>query len=148
MIVVAGEALVDLIVRRRRRGRRVPGGGPFNAARAIGRLGVPVAFSAACRRRARGVEARSLAADGVSIDLVQRTDRPTTRAFAELDDGGEAQYRFYVEGTSAPALDAARCSPRSRRTWSRCTSGRSGLVFEPIATTIEASWQASRTTSS
>ncbi len=107
MIVVAGEALVDVIARPDGAVVVVPGGGPYNTARAIGRLGVPVAFAGApVDRRARGVEARSLAADGVSLDLVQRTDLPTTRAFAELDEGGEAQYRFDVVGTSAPALDA------------------------------------------
>ena len=57
--------------------------------------------------------ARSLAADGVSLDLVQRTDLPTTRAFAELDERGEARYRFDVVGTSAPALDARRAARRA-----------------------------------
>ena len=41
MIVVAGEALVDLIARPDGTIAAVPGGGPYNAARAIGRLGVP-----------------------------------------------------------------------------------------------------------
>jgi Sugar kinases, ribokinase family len=44
MIVVAGEALIDLIVHRDGRLAAVPGGGPFNTARTIARLGVPVAF--------------------------------------------------------------------------------------------------------
>jgi len=42
VIVVAGEALVDLV--ERRSATPVPGGGPFNTAIALGRLGLPVAY--------------------------------------------------------------------------------------------------------
>ena len=44
MIVVAGEALIDLLVQPDGRVTAVPGGGPFNTARTIGRLGGEVAF--------------------------------------------------------------------------------------------------------
>jgi len=43
-VLVVGEALVDLIVSPDGSTTAVPGGGPFNAARAIGQLGVPVTF--------------------------------------------------------------------------------------------------------
>ena len=43
MIVVGGEALVDLVDERGVL-RPIPGGGPFNTAIALGRLGVPVAY--------------------------------------------------------------------------------------------------------
>ncbi|MDX6468867.1 MAG: fructokinase, partial [Gaiellaceae bacterium] len=43
MIVVGGEALVDLVDEHGTR-RPVPGGGPFNTAIALGRLGVPVGY--------------------------------------------------------------------------------------------------------
>ena len=49
------------------------------------------------------------------IDHVARTERPTTLAAAELDDGGAASYRFYIDGTSAPARrDLRACSERPR----------------------------------
>ena len=138
MIVVAGEALVDVISRRDGSIEVVPGGGPFNAARAIGRLGVPVAFAGALSIDDHGAGmARSLAADGVSLDLVQRTERPTTRAFAELDDSGEARYRFDVVGTSAPALDAGALLAALPPDVVALHVGTLGLVFEPIAATIE-----------
>ena len=138
MIVVAGEALVDVITRRDGSIDAVPGGGPFNTARAIGRLGVPVAFAGALSVDEHGEwMARSLAADGVSLDLVQRTDLPTTRAFAELDDHGEAQYRFDVVGTSAPALDAGTLLAALPSDVAAVHVGTLGLVFEPIAATIE-----------
>ena len=139
MIVVAGEALVDVITRRDGSIDTVPGGGPFNTARAIGRLGVPVALGGRpVRRRARGVDGRSLAADGVSLDLVQRTDLPTTQAFAELDHHGEAHYRFDVDDTSAPALDAGTLLAALPSDVAALHVGTLGLVFEPIAAAIEA----------
>jgi len=44
MIVVAGEALIDLILFPDGRVSAVPGGGPYNTARTIGRLGGQVRF--------------------------------------------------------------------------------------------------------
>ena len=44
LIVVGGEALVDLVLGRDGTVVAHPGGGPFNTARAIARLGRPVAF--------------------------------------------------------------------------------------------------------
>ena len=138
MIVVAGEALVDVITRHDGSTHAVPGGGPFNAARAVGRLGVPIAFAGALSVDEHGAGmARSLAADGVSLDLVQRTERPTTRAFAELDERGEARYRFDVVGTSAPALDAQALLAALPSDVVAVHVGTLGLVFEPIASTIE-----------
>jgi fructokinase len=139
VIVVAGEALVDEITRRDGTIDTVPGGGPFNTARAIGRLGVPVSFAGALSTDEHGQGmARSLAADGVSLDLVQRTDRPTTRALAELDERGEARYRFVVDGTSAPALDAARLQAFLPDDLVALHVGTLGLVFEPMAGALEA----------
>ena len=50
MIVVAGEALVDLIPTPSGDLGVHPGGGPFNTARWLGRLGVPVGFPGCARR--------------------------------------------------------------------------------------------------
>ena len=44
MIVVAGEALIDLLVHPDGRLAATPGGGPFNTARTIGRLDAEVAY--------------------------------------------------------------------------------------------------------
>lgn len=137
MIVVAGEALVDVITRPDGEVVRVPGGGPFNTARAIGRLGVPVAWAGVLSTDADGrALAAELAADGVSLDLVQRTDRPTTTALAELDPGGEAHYRFVAAGTSAPALDGDRLASALPADLVALHVGTLGLVFEPIATAL------------
>jgi fructokinase len=139
VIVVAGEALVDVITRRDGEIDAVLGGGPYTTARAIGRLGVPVQFAGALSFDEHGESmARSLAAEGVSLDLVQRTDRPTTRAFAELDERGDARYRFDVVGTSAPALDADALLAALPSDVVAVHVGTLGLVFEPMAGVLEA----------
>ncbi len=97
MIVVAGESLVDLIVDPAMQLTPVPGGGPFNTARTLGRLGSQVAFLGRISNDRFGLDARArLAADGVGTEHLQATDDPTTLAVAELDDDGSATYRFYV----------------------------------------------------
>lgn len=139
MIVVAGEALIDVIARPDGEVVAVPGGGPFNTARAIGRLGVPVAFAGALSSDEHGrAMAAALSDDGVSLDLVQRRDLPTTRALAELDDRGEATYRFVAEGTSSPAFELGPLMVALPAGFAALHVGTLGLVFEPIASTIEA----------
>jgi fructokinase len=139
VIVLAGDALVDLIVRPDGQLVPVAGGGPYNAARAVARLGVPCAWIGGLSgdRFGRMLEA-GLAADGVSLDLAQRTDLPTTLALAELDEHGAAAYRFYTEGTSAPAVYpgplAAGLPPGTRAV----LTGTLGFVLEPMASTLEA----------
>ena len=143
MIVVAGEALVDLVPGQDDALRAHPGGGPFNTARTIGRLGQPVAFLGrlSSDRFGRTLEAM-LEADGVGLGSVVRTDEPTTLALAEVDAAGAARYRFYERATSAPGLEPADAlaalppdvgrparrarsgstSSRSRRRWRRSSS--------------------------
>lgn len=138
MIVVAGDALVDLIVRPDGELVPVPGGGPYNSARAIARLGVPVSWigGLSADRFGRMLEA-GLAADGVSLELAQRTELPTTLALAELDADGTATYRFYADGTSAPAVlpgPLAGGLPAGTRA---VLTGTLGFVLEPMATTLE-----------
>ena len=119
MILVAGEALVDLVIEVDGRVTAAIGGAPYNTARACGRLGADVAFLGAISVDRFGtMMATQLADDGVSTDLVARIEQPTTLAAAELDDGGAASYRFYIEGTSAPALASVDATlPRPPPTW-------------------------------
>jgi fructokinase len=139
VIVVAGEALVDLLAGQDGRITPVTGGGPYNAARAVGRLGVRCAWlgSLSSDRFGQVLEA-ALAADGVSLALAQRTDLPTTLALAELDAKGVATFRFYADGTSATALGlgplAAGLPPGTRALY----AGSLGFVLEPMASTLEA----------
>ena len=82
-VLVGGEALIDLVVDAD--GHIVPhaGGGPFNAARTLGRLGVDVAYLGALSDDRFGRLLReALVADRVSVDHVLDTALPTTLALA------------------------------------------------------------------
>lgn len=137
-VVVAGEALVDLILRPDGSLSAAAGGGPFNAARTLARLGVDTLFLGGLSDDRFGRMLRDrLAEDGVRLGLPDAVDLPTTLAVAELDQGGAASYRFYFAHTSAPQVSAADArgsiSPETRV----LHIGTLGLVFEPLATSLE-----------
>ncbi|MFY1676410.1 MULTISPECIES: carbohydrate kinase family protein [unclassified Streptomyces] len=138
MIVVAGEALIDLVPT----GpgplaplTPTPGGGPHNTAVALGRLGSPTAFCSrvsldpfgeALLDRLRGA--------GVDVSSVQRGPEPTSLALASVADEGSAGYGFYVEGTADRLFTGpVRLPPDCRAV----AFGTCSLVLEPGASTYE-----------
>jgi fructokinase len=140
MIVVGGESLIDLIVYPDGRLAAISGGGPFNTARTIGRLGASAAYLGrlSTDRFGRALLDR-LALDGVDCRLVQSTDAPTTLAVAELDASGAANYHFYLDGTAAPGLSDVGSADGLAGTDTRALHiGTLGLVLEPMASTLEA----------
>ena len=138
MIVVAGEALIDLIVGTDGGLAAIPGGGPYNTARTVARLGQRVTFLGRISTDRFGRDLRAnLARDGVAADGVIETDDPTTLAVAELDDLGVARYHFYLEGTSAAGLTEADAAGVVASSATALHVGTLGLVLEPAGTTIE-----------
>lgn len=137
MIVVCGEALIDVIHNGDGTQRAVPGGGPFNTARALARLGVPTAFLGHLSNDAFGRElADMLVSDGASLELSSVGSEPTTIAVAEVDSAGLAEYEFLVEGTSAPNLTPDMVPKRLGPEIKAIHLGTLGLVLEPMATTL------------
>lgn len=138
-IVVAGEALIDLVRAPDGSLEGHPGGGPYNVARTLGRLERRVWFLGALSTDAFGEQLRAqLQADGVALGAAIATRAPTTLALAQMDAAGVASYRFYESGTSAPGLtlaDATAARPGGIATF---YLGTLGLVFEPMASTLEA----------
>jgi fructokinase len=135
MIVVGGEALVDLVIDPDGSVTAKLGGGPFNAARAIGRLGSDVAFLGALSRDRFGTLLHGqLLRDDVDDSLVEFTELPTTLASAELDERGAATYHFYLSETAAPNLHLLPLPDGV----SILHVGTLGMVLEPMATTLEA----------
>lgn len=135
MILVVGEALVDLVISPSGDVAAALGGAPFNTARAAARLGADVGFAGALSSDRFGEQlAAALRADGVDVSTATRVDVPTTLAAAELDDRGAATYRFYVDGTSAPHGVAAPGLGGSEVVF----TGGLGLVLEPMASSVEA----------
>ncbi|MDX3569581.1 carbohydrate kinase [Streptomyces sp. ID05-47C] len=138
MIVVAGEALIDLVPK----GsgalaalRPALGGGPFNTAVALGRLGSPTAFCSRISYDAFGEALLDRLRDsGVDVSAVQRGPEPTTLAVATLDGNGSAAYSFYVEGTADRLFSAPAGLPAGTRAVS---FGTCSLVLEPGASAYE-----------
>jgi fructokinase len=138
-VVVTGEALIDLVLARDGSLDGHPGGGPYNVARTIGRLEQPVRYLGRVSTDGFGRRLRlELEADGVGLESVIATDAPTTLALAELDAAGGAQYHFYDAGTSAPGLTLEAASAAFPAEVDVFYLGTLGLVFEPMATTLEA----------
>jgi fructokinase len=138
MITVTGEALIDLVVDGDGSARPRPGGGPFNTARTIGRLGLAPAFLGRLSRDSFGRQLRArLDRDGVTLAVPQLADAPTTLAVVDVDAAGAPRYRFYLAGTSSGALDYALLAAALPEDMTALHAGTLALVMEPIATSIE-----------
>ncbi len=138
MIAVTGEALIDMVVDQDARIRAQPGGGPFNTARTIGRLGlVPAFLGRLSTDRFGRLLQSSLARDGVMLAVPELVDVPSTLAAVDVDAGGAPRYRFYLADTSAGALEYPLLSAALPATVNALYSGSLALVMEPIATSID-----------
>jgi fructokinase len=137
MIVVAGEALVDILVGADGALSAIPGGGPFNTARTVARLGGQVAYLGCLSTDHFGGMLRdALLADGVDLSLTATTDAPTTLAIAELDRAGGATYRFHTAETSAPELSGDAVAVAFATRPRAFHVGTLGLVLEPMAAAL------------
>ncbi|MFD5398943.1 carbohydrate kinase [Streptomyces sp. NPDC127097] len=153
MIVVAGEALIDLVPSPQPApppspdgGSPTPGGplpallprrggGPYNTAVALGRLGSPTAFCSRISTDAFGEAlVGGLRAGGVDTSLVQRGDEPTTLAVADISPDGSAGYGFYADGTADRLFALPPALPAAVRALSL---GTCSLVLEPGASAYE-----------
>lgn len=138
MITVTGEALIDLVIDGDGCPRPRPGGGPFNTARTIGRLGLAPAFLGRLSADSFGHQLRtSLDQDGVMLAVPQPADAPTTLAIVDLDAAGAPRYRFYLAGTSAGALEYPMLTAALPEGMTALHAGTLALIMEPIATSIE-----------
>ena len=137
MITVAGEALIDIVVGASGSMRAVPGGAPFNVARTVARLGGRSQFLGTLSEDTFGERLRAaLHRDGVRVVVQEPTAAPTTVAMAQIDEQGVADYRFYLDGTSAAQLQDADVPPDLLDGGGALAVGGLGLVVEPIASTL------------
>jgi len=137
VIVVGGEALVDLVDEHGLLSP-VPGGGPFNTAIALGRLGIPVGFLGTLSHdEYGGLLARLLLDAGVDMSLVRWSDAPTPLAVVHRHDDGENSYTFYLTGTSLTDLPPAAVPALPEHVWA-IHVGTLGLAVDPPAAAYEA----------
>ncbi|WP_351225377.1 carbohydrate kinase [Streptomyces sp. NPDC002133] len=143
MIVVAGESLIDLVPQRAAvDGGPLPpllprlGGGPYNTAVALARLGTPVTFCSRISTDGFGEALLGgLRAAGAGTSLVQRGPEPTTLAVAAIGAGGSAGYGFYAAGSADRLFELPPGLPAGVRA---LALGTCSLVLEPGASAYEA----------
>ena len=105
-IICLGELLVDLCateadvsLAQATGFTKAPGGAPANVAAAAQRLGASAGFIGAVGADAFGdFLACVLAAEGVDVSALRRTDTPTPLAFAAVHSDGTSDFSFYHHG--------------------------------------------------
>ena len=146
MIVVAGEVLVDLVVRADGVVDARLGGGPYNTARTLARLGAATTFFGGLAHDRFGrLLRRALEIEGVAIGVPARSAAPTTLALVDLDQSGVASYAFYLTGTAAADLAYPPLAAAFRAILADAATGAAvavhvgalGLVMEPIGSAVE-----------
>lgn len=139
MIVVAGEALIDLVPQTLGDALApllpVRGGGPYNTAIALGRLGAEVSFCSRISTDAFGESLlRRLHEEKVDVTPVQRGPEPTALTVASVGADGSAAYTFHVERSADRLFRVpASLSPTVRA----LSFGTCSLVLEPGASAYE-----------
>ncbi|GHV74906.1 ribokinase [Spirochaetia bacterium] len=138
MILACGEALIDMVPIQGNGFLPCPGGGPYNTAIAIGRLGVPVRFLSRLSTDFFGeILVDRLVKNNVGVDLIPRTDQNSTLAFVKLEEGKEPQYIFYTEGAADRSFSVEDL-PKKLPPEIQCIFfGSISLTVEPSASTIE-----------
>jgi fructokinase len=137
MIVIGGEALVDLVDDA---GSLHPlaGGGPFNTAIAFGRLDVPVGFLGTISRDADGqMLAQRLIDAGVDISMVRSSDAPTPRAVVHRGRDGRNEYAFDLGATSFVDLSPEQLPVLPADAWA-IHVGTLALALDPPAAAYQA----------
>ena len=97
---VCGEVVIDLIPDGTER-RAVVGGGPANTAKALSKLGIATQFIDGISTDKYGQMAlKELHKDGVLLDFVKFSDKPTCLAIVSLNAKGGASYEFVIDDTA------------------------------------------------
>jgi fructokinase len=138
VILVAGESLIDLIVDPSGSVLASPGGGAFNAARTVARLGVPAWFLGRFSSDPFGpLLAGQLAQSGVRADTAPVAE-PTALAVVSLSGAGIAEYWFHLAGTAGFLLDQASAAQAlATGGVSALHIGTLALIVEPMASQLE-----------
>ncbi len=136
MILCCGEALIDMIPTGAAGGQVAftphAGGAVFNTAIALARLGAPTGFVSGLSSDLFGDQLRNaLAESHVDTSLAVISDRPTTLAFVQLDQG-HATYTFYDENTAGRQLEPAQL-PDLPDSANALFFGGISLISEPCA---------------
>lgn len=136
MILCCGESLIDLLPCPDGRLRPLPGGGVWNTALALGRLGARAGYLWPISHDGFGTALLTpLAEAGVDCSACPRSDRPTALAVVTLT-GTEARYRFHDADSAGRAFSPADLPPLPDDLSALFIGGIS-LVPDPCGATVE-----------
>jgi fructokinase len=143
MILVCGEALIDLFVGEPDGGRMqaeaAAGGSPFNVSIALARLGLSTALLSAVSDDPFGDFLVSrLAEAGVSRAYLRRCPRKTTLSVVATDRDGHPAYTFYAEDGADRAYSVDALPMALPDEVNVIAAGSYALGVEPFGTAIEA----------
>lgn len=139
MIVVCGEALIDLVPAGGDLWRALSGGGPANTAVALARLGTPTAMLARLSDDAFGGQLRKRFVDNnVDLRWAPAAVESTTLAIVGLDEHGGARYTFHLEGTADWQWRESEIPPSFGADVVAIQAGSMGLIGAPGGRLLEA----------
>jgi fructokinase len=117
--------------------KAVVGGGPANTAKALAKLGIANQFIDGISTDKYGQMALTqLHKDGVLLDFVKFSDKPTCLAIVSLNSQGGATYEFVIEGTATFDFSHAWLPDASTRKPSLLHIGTLVTAIEPAASVL------------
>ena len=133
---VCGEVLIDLIPEGTER-KAVVGGGPANTAKALAKLGISTQFIDGISTDKYGQMAlKQLHKDGVLLDFVKFSDKPTCLAIVSLNKQGGASYEFVIEGTATFDFSTAWLPDPAENKPSLLHIGTLATVIQPASSIL------------
>jgi len=140
MILVCGEALIDMFVAAKADGslaaEPVAGGSPFNVAIGLARLGSRSGYFGGLSNDAFGMLlAGKLRSEGVDLRYSPRSDRPTTLVIVSTDAAGVPTYRFIGEGAADRMLTLTDLPPALPDEVKAITFGSLAMGVDPTGAT-------------
>lgn len=139
MILVCGEALIDLFVGGPATGGGLPataaaGGSPFNVAVGLARLGAPAGYFGGLSRDAFGAFlAERLDADGVDTAFAKRSAKPTPLVVVSTDAAGIPAYTIHAHDCADRDVTEADLPAALGPEVDALATGSYALAVEPVA---------------
>ena len=144
-IICTGEVLYDFISIAKGTGLagasqflKKPGGGPFNIAVGLARLGMDVAFLVKIGDDEFGAGLKEfLSSEGVDMScVVEGAGHNTTLAMAAVNERGKPEFQFYRENSADISLSIDELPPITPRETSAFSFGSIALADNPVGEAI------------
>ena len=141
MILVCGEALIDLFMRPNVGDGAIlearAGGSPLNVASGAARLGVPSAFLGGVSTDHFGeLLMRTALGEGIDMSMAKRTPRPTPFVAVTPDHLGHPTYTFYAHQTAEGDVDIPDLPAQLSPSIGAIAMGSFALALEPIGASL------------